>query len=69
MINILEEREKRKKKILIAFGEIIRALEQDDVIGPGGIRLSEWKMGRNELIISLRVEDRFTWQEILHEGS
>jgi len=69
MADILEEREKRRVQILTAFGEVIRALEHDGVIGPGGIKLSEWKMGRNELIISLKVEDRFTWEEILHDGT
>ncbi len=67
MTDILEERDKRRTQILVAFGEIIRAMEHDDLIGPGIMKINNLNTHQIELTVPLKVGDSFLWEELLHE--
>ncbi len=68
MYDILKEREKRRDIILHTLKQVIETLEAVQLLGPGKIHLSEWRMGRNNLIIPVRVEDRFEWEDVLNDA-
>ena len=70
MTDILEEREKRVQEGLIALRRIIEALEQDQFMGPGKIKIvsKEPNWHGYHLEIPIQSEDFVTWEEILHEG-
>jgi len=71
MTDILEEREKRRVQILTAFGEVIRAMEYDGLMGPGQINVIDNNPNYHSYSLALPIKpsDYFIWEEILHDGS
>ena len=72
MTDILEEREKRREQALAALRLIIETLKKDNFIEGGlSLRGNAINPKKLELVIHLKPEDLFIWDEVMfgNEGS
>jgi len=69
MTDILEEREKRRDQALVAIKEVIEALKLHGFMsGKISLRGNALSPRKLELVIHLKPEDLFIWDEILFDG-
>lgn len=71
MTDILEEREKKRRKLLGVLQNIVRIMMDEEALGIGRIKVVSEDINYHDyhLKIPINSADFFAWDEILHDGS
>jgi len=70
MTDILEEREKRRRKLLTVLQKIVSVMMDEEALGPSRITVKmDWNARLPRILVPVEVEDFHIWEEILHDGS